>query len=86
MAGLKNDYPDIIVVTDMAVMDIDKNTGKLQVVKLMPGVSFAQVQENTGFPLTQVANPASVEPPTEEDLRILHEDVDPDREYVGKDA
>jgi glutaconate CoA-transferase subunit B len=85
-AGLKNDYPDIIVVTDMAVMAVDKNTGKLQVVKLMPGVTFEQVQENTGFPLTKVANPAGVEPPTEEDLRILHEDVDPDREYVGKDA
>jgi hypothetical protein len=52
----------------------------------MPGVTFTQVQENTGFPLTQVANPAVVEPPTDEDIRILHEKVDPDGEYLGKDA
>jgi len=85
-AGLKNDYPDVAVVTDMAVMAIDKNTGKLRVIKLMPGVTFEQVQENTGFPLTKVANPGFVELPTDEDLRILHEEVDPDGEYLGKDA
>jgi glutaconate CoA-transferase, subunit B len=85
-AGLKNDYPDVAVVTDMAVMSIDKNTGKLQVTKLMPGVTFEQVQENTGFPLTKVAAPEKVELPTDEDLRILHEEVDPDGEYLGKDV
>jgi glutaconate CoA-transferase subunit B len=85
-AGIKNDQPDVSVVTDMAVMAIDKNTGKLRVVKLMPGVTFEQVQENTGFPLTKVANPSVVDLPTDEDLRILHEEVDPDGEYLGKDA
>jgi glutaconate CoA-transferase subunit B len=85
-AGIKNDQPDVSVVNDMAVMAIDKNTGKLRVVKLMPGVTFEQVQENTGFPLTKVANPSVVDLPTDEDLRILHEEVDPDGEYLGKDA
>jgi len=85
-AGLRNDRPDVTVVTDLAVMNIDPATGKLRVVKLMPGITFAQVQENTGFPLTQAADPAFVEMPTAEDLRILHEDVDPDGEYLGKDA
>ena len=85
-AGLVNDRPDVTVVTDMAVMAIDPTTGKLRVVKLMPGVTFEQVQENTGFPLPKVANPEVVNLPTDEDLRILHEEVDPDGEYLGKDA
>lgn len=85
-AGIKNAHPDVTVVTDMAVMTVDKKTGKLQVAKLMPGVTFEQVQDNTGFPLERISNPATVPPPTDEDLRILHEEVDPDGEYLGKDA
>ncbi len=85
-AGIVNDQPDVTVVTDLAVMGIDPATGKLRVVKLMPGVTFEQVQENTGFPLTKVASLEFVTLPTEEDIRILHEEVDPDGEYLGKDA
>jgi len=85
-AGLVTDRPDVTVVTDLAVMAVDPATGKLRVVKLMPGVTFEQVQENTGFPLTKVASPEVVNLPTNEDLRILHEEVDPEREYLGKDA
>jgi len=81
-----NDRPDLTVVTDLAVMAVDPATGKLRVVKLMPGVTFEQVQENTGFPLSKTANPEVVNLPTDEDLRILHEEVDPDGEYLGKDA
>jgi hypothetical protein len=33
-----------------------------------------------------VASPEVVNLPTDEDLRILHEEVDPDGEYLGKDA
>jgi len=84
-AGLKNSYPDITVVTNLAVMSVDKGTGKLQVKKLMPGVMLAQVQENTGFSITAIPNPAAVDFPTDEDLRILRQDVDPDGEYLGKE-
>ncbi len=84
-AGLKNAYPDITVVTDLAVMAVDKKTGKLQVIKLMPGVTLERVQENTGFLLNSLPNPSTVALPTEEDLRILREEVDPDGEYLGKE-
>jgi len=85
-AGILNNRPDVTVVTDLAVMAVDPATGKLRLVKLMPGVTFEQVQENTGFPLTKVADPEVVALPTDEDVRILHEEVDPDGEYLGKDA
>lgn len=84
-AGLKNAYPDITVVTDLAVMAVDKKTGKLQVIKLMPGVTLERVQENTGFPVNSLPNLSNVALPTEEDLRILREEVDPDGEYLGKE-
>ncbi|MGC8809725.1 MAG: CoA-transferase subunit beta [bacterium] len=84
-AGLKNAYPDITVVTDLAVMGVDKKTGQLQVTKLMPGVTLERVQENTGFPINAIPNPSTVVLPTAEDLRILREEVDPDGEYLGKE-
>jgi len=84
-AGLNNAYPDITLVTDLAVMAVNKSTGKLQVVKLMPGVTLIKVQENTGFPITAIPNLTTVDLPTEEDLRILRQEVDPDGEYLGKE-
>ncbi|MFH1756860.1 MAG: CoA-transferase [Pseudomonadota bacterium] len=83
--GLKNDQPDITVVTDLAVMAIDKTTGHLQVIKLMPGVSFEQVQANTGFPITASPHMTTVDLPTEENLRVLHQEVDPEGKYLGKE-
>ena len=84
-AGLKNDQPDITVVTDLAVMAIDKTMGQLRVIKLMPGVTPEQVQENTSFPIQTIPQVSTVGLPTDEDLRILRQEVDPDGEYVGKD-
>ena len=85
-AGLLNDRPDVTVVTDMAVMAVDPATGKLRVVKLMPGVDLRagsrkhRLSRSQKWPARTVVNL-----PTDEDLRILHEEVDPDGEYLGKD-
>ena len=84
-AGLKSAYPDITVVTDLTVMSIDKTTGILKVVKLMPGVSLDRVKENTGFSVEAFPKVTQVEIPTEEEWAILRRDVDPTREYIGKD-
>jgi glutaconate CoA-transferase subunit B len=41
-----------------------------------------QVIENTGFELIIPEHVGQNEPPTEEELRILREEVDPDRFYI----
>jgi len=83
-AGLKSPYPDLTVVTDLAVLSIDKADGRLKVNKLMPGISLERVRENTEFKIQPASSVGVVEPPTAEDLRILREEVDPGREYLGK--
>ena len=85
-AGLKSPYPDLTVVTDLAVMSIDKSECKLKVYKLMPGVSLEKVKENTEFKVEAASSVVSVEIPTAEELRILREEVDPEREYLGKES
>jgi glutaconate CoA-transferase subunit B len=84
-AGLKVPHPDITVVTDLTVMSVDKTTGKLRVVKLMPGVSLERVRENTLFRVGAASQVSTVELPTAEELNILRQEVDPAKEYLGKD-
>ncbi|SMH37772.1 CoA-transferase subunit beta [Azospirillum agricola] len=42
-----------IIVTDLAVLDFGGPEHAVRVVSLHPGVSFDQVQDNTGFPLVR---------------------------------
>lgn len=85
-AGLKMTKPDIIVVTDLCVMEIDRSTGRLRVAKLMPGITMDQVYENTGFRPAVSEHPGLVEPPTEEELKILRDEVDPNHIYLNKES
>jgi glutaconate CoA-transferase subunit B len=81
-AGLKITKPEIIVVTDLCVMEIDPSTGRLRITKLMPGITVDQVYENTGFKPAVSEPVGAVEPPTDEEVRILREEVDPRQIYL----
>ena len=81
-AGLPIPYPDIVVITDLTVMSIDKAAGRLRVDKLMPGVSIDQMRENTLFEPLVAAEVVTVAPPDTHELRILREEVDPLGEYL----
>ena len=81
-AGLPVPYPDIYVITDLTVMSIDRSEGRLQVEKLMPGVTLDQVGESTGFDLLTAPEVVSVDQPAAEDLRVLREEVDPHGAYL----
>ena len=70
-AGLPVPYPNIIAVTDMTVMSIDKATGRLGVDKLMPGVTLDDVLQNTGFQPTVATEVATVDAPNDRELRMV---------------
>jgi len=81
-AGLKMAKPDIIVVTDLCVMQINPDTGRLELTKLMPGVTIDEVYRNTGFEPRLRGKMGEVELPTEAELKILREEVDPNHIYL----
>ena len=83
-AGLPVPYPDIFVITDLAVMAVDKSYGRLRLDKLMPGVSMERVRQNTGFEPLIAPEVVTVDPPTERELRILREEVDPEGTYLKR--
>lgn len=70
------------VVTDLAIMGFDEETKRIKVLQLHPGVTFEEVQDNTGFELLLDPKVGVTEPPTERELAVLRH-LDPDRLYTA---
>ncbi len=70
------------VVTNLGVMKFDDETKEMYAAAYYPGVSLDQIVENTGFPI-DVSRAVEAEPPSAENLRILREEVDPQRLMLG---
>ncbi len=56
----------------------------MMVESLNPGVELDQVKENTGFELVIPKEIGRTEAPTDEELRILRDEVDPQRVVIGR--
>lgn len=80
-AGYKRGGP-IAVVTNLGVMKFDDQTKAMYLDQFYPGVTADQVTENTGFEL-DLSRGRESEPPTPEELRILREEIDPQRLILG---
>jgi glutaconate CoA-transferase subunit B len=81
-AGLPPGTGPYRVVTNLAILGYHPETKRMMLLATQPGVTVGQVIENTGFEL-RVADSIEQNPaPTEEELRILREDVDRDRFYI----
>ncbi len=76
-AGAPDDFVKLgLVVTNLCVFDFNGPDHAAQVLSLHPGVSFDEVQDNTGFPLLKAAGMGQTAVPTEEQLAII-ERLDP---------
>jgi glutaconate CoA-transferase subunit B len=78
--GLRGGGPQAII-TDIGLMEPDEN-GELILTALHPGKTVEEALENTGWPLKTAPALRTTEPPTEEELRILHEELDPTGIYI----
>jgi glutaconate CoA-transferase subunit B len=72
------------VITDLAIMGYHEMTKRMQVLSLHPGISLEQVREATGFEIGTREPLATTSPPTDDELRILREEVDPHRFVIGR--
>jgi glutaconate CoA-transferase subunit B len=80
-AGYRRGGP-IAVVTNLCVLKFEDETHEMYLAERYEGVTPAQIQEHTGFPL-DVSRATVATPPTAEELRILRDDVDPQRLILG---
>lgn len=81
-AGLPAGTGPYMVVTDLCTLDFDPESRRMRLQALNPGVEIPQVVENTGFELVMPPAVGRNAEPTDEELRILREDVDKDKLYI----
>lgn len=81
-AGLPPGTGPYRVVSNLAVLGYHPDTKRMMLLATQPGVTPAQVIENTGFALAMPEKIDQIAPPTNEELRILREEVDKDRFYI----
>ncbi len=78
LGGVKPQWLDLrLIVSNLAVLDFNGKNHAIRVVSLHPGVSFDEVQDNTGFPLARSPVLDVTPPPTTEQLRLIREILDP---------
>jgi len=83
-AGLPADTGPHKVITNMAVMGYDPETKRMRVESIHKGYTFDDVQENTGFELLKAPEVVETPEPTEEELHLLRDEVDPNRYIIGR--
>lgn len=76
-AGLPGGGP-LMVITNKATFRFDEETKEMYLHSFYPGFTPAAVQEEVGFPL-DLSRAVEAVPPTEEELRILRTQCDPER-------
>ena len=80
--GLRGGGP-FRVITDKAVLGFDEQTHQAKVISIHPGVSVENIIENTGFLINISSDVSRTALPTDEELRLLREEIDPKRVYLG---
>ena len=88
-AGLPARSGPINVVSTLALMDFDRVSGdnpngtcRMRLVATHPGATIEEVVANTGFDLIIPERVGVNDPPSVEELRILREEIDPERLYI----
>jgi len=71
-----------VVVTNFAVCRFGEETREMEVASLHPGVTADQVRENTSWDIKVAEEVGETPPPTQEELRLIREELDPDGTYT----
>ena len=81
--GLPADTGPYRVISQLGIMGFDEETKEMKLLQVHPGITIDDVIENTGFEML-IGDVVETEDPTEEELRILREEIDPTRMVLGK--
>jgi len=83
-AGLPRNTGPYRVITQLGLYGFDDATKKLQLVSINPGVTVAQIKENSSFDIIIPENVLLSPEPSDEELNILRKDIDPAGIVLGK--
>ena len=67
-----------VVITDLGEYHFDEETGEMTLTSLHPGVTMDDIVENTGWEMSVADDVKETLPPTDEELRLIREELDPE--------
>ncbi len=83
-AGLPRDTGPYKVITDIGVYGYHPETKDMMLVSLHPGKTLEDMKANTGFAMLIPETYDTTTEPTEEELTLLREEVDPYKVILGR--
>ena len=82
-AGLPEGSGPYRVITQLGVYGFDEETKRMKLLAVHPGVTIEDIKANSSFEIIIPEKVETTQPPTEEELRLLHE-IDPTGMAIGK--
>lgn len=82
-AGLVGKGPYRLITTK-AILGFDDETHRMKLLQTLPGETVESVQAATGFKLMIDKNVSAFDPPTETELKLIREEIDPLGFFVKK--
>lgn len=82
-AGLPADTGPYRVITQLGVMGFHPGSKRMTILSVHPGVTVDDLLEATGFELLISEDALTTEPPSESELKILREEIDPAGIIIG---
>ena len=83
-AGLPADTGPFRVITQLGILGFDDESKEMMLLSVHPGVTIKEVVENTSFKLIIPDKVSTTTPPSDEELQILREEIDPSGIVIGK--
>ncbi|HEU18754.1 MAG TPA: 3-oxoacid CoA-transferase [Deltaproteobacteria bacterium] len=83
-SGLPKGTGPYRIITNMAVFDFEPESKRMRIISINPGYSEKDVQDNCGFELLKAKKIKDTHPPTQKELTVLREQVDPYRYVIGR--
>lgn len=71
------------VITDKAIFDFDPKTKRMKLLSIHPGITREETLATMGFSPIVPDDVPNTEPPTQDQLRLIREVIDPKRMYMG---
>ncbi len=65
------------LISDLGQFDFDRDSGRMRILSIHPGVSLDHLKARTGFELLIPSSLQETEQPTLEELRLIREEIDP---------
>lgn len=78
--GLPGSGPEL-VITDRALFNFDPHSREMTLFQIAPGESFDSIQQEVGWPLLVSEDLREMDLPTDEELALIREELDPQGMY-----